>query len=181
IFKADGKGMEFSHRIEGIKSSSKDFELDSGQVWLLKDQLLYQLDLMDGLQGFQLKNKYISLEEGEAGIGTLKKIDNTLYFISYNQFYTYSMDRDRFEIDGPLTALFRGLPTISSIFQDSGGNLWYTYGDSASLGVFMKGGSGEYSLVTEPFSNLTGNFVSNYLSINTLDTNNIFIGLVGGL
>src|SRR5690606_37335305 len=124
IFKADGKGMEFSHRIEGIKSSSKDFELDSGQVWLLKDQLLYQLDLMDGLQGFQLKNKYTSLAEGGAGIGARKKIEKTLDFISDDQFYTYSMDRDRFEIDGPLTALFRGLPTISSILQDSGGNLW---------------------------------------------------------
>ena len=181
IFEANGQGMEFSHRVGGINSSSKDFELESGQVWLLRDQFLYQLELTEGLDGFHLKNKFTSLGEGGAGISTLKKIDNRLYFISDNEFFTYSKDGDRFEIDGRLTALFKDLPTISSILEDSHGNLWYTYDDSASLGVFMKAGEGGYALVTEPFSNLTGNFVSNYLSINTLDSNNIFIGLINGL
>lgn len=181
LFRATDRGLEFSHRMEGANSSSKDFEVDAGLVWLLKDQVLYQLEPTKDLEGLQLKNRFTSLVEGGAGIGTLKKIDGRLYFIAGNEFYTHSNKGDHFVIDGPLTALFREVPPINSIFQDGQGNLWYTYDDSASLGVFMKEGEGEYSHVTEPFSNLTGNFVSNYLSVNTLDSENIFIGLINGL
>src|SRR5690606_21306852 len=60
-------------------------------------------------------------------------------------------------------------------------NIWYTFDDSASLGVFMKSGDSGFLQLTEPFSNLTGNFVSNYLSINSLDPHNIYIGLINGL
>src|SRR5690606_2084218 len=60
-------------------------------------------------------------------------------------------------------------------------NIWYTFDDSASLGVFMKSWYSVFIQLTEPFSNLTGNFVSNYLSINSLDPHNIYIGLINGL
>ncbi len=181
IFKKGREGLEFKNRVGGFNNSSKDFELESGYVWLLRDHQLYQLELSPELDSFKLHQRVTSLLEDGPGIGTIKKIDNRLYFISDNRFYTYSGEAEGFEQDERLSALFQGLPDISSMYQDPYGNLWYTGADSNSLGVWMKSGDGEFTLVTEPFSNLAGNFVSNYLSINTLDPNNIYIGLIDGL
>lgn len=179
VFKTGDGGLEFRNRVEGWNSSSKDFELGSGFVWLLKDQRLYQLELDRGLGMFEVKNTFTSLE-GE-GISTLKRINDRLYFISDNRFYTYSGEGGGFELDGELSALFEELPWVGSIHQDALGNLWYSYGDSESLGVLMATPEGGFTHVTEPFSNLAGKFVSNYLSVNSLDPHNIFIGLIDGL
>jgi DNA-binding CsgD family transcriptional regulator len=45
----------------------------------------------------------------------------------------------------------------------------------------MKDKNGNYKNTAAIFSNLTGNLVSNYLSITTIDKSNIFIGLTSGL
>ena len=68
---------------------------------------------------------------------------------------------------------------IYSLNQDSLGNIWYLF--KKSLGVLSKNASGEYKNIVAPFSSLTGNLVNNYLSVNTIDSKNIFIGLTNGL
>jgi DNA-binding CsgD family transcriptional regulator len=50
-----------------------------------------------------------------------------------------------------------------------------------SLGVLMKKNNGNYSNIVAPFINLTQDLVYNNLSINTINPENIFIGLTEGL
>jgi len=71
------------------------------------------------------------------------------------------------------------LPKIYSLTQDSAGDIWYLFKES--LGVLSKNASGEYKNTVAPFSSLTGNLVNNYLSINTIDSRNVLIGLTDGL
>ncbi len=181
LFVTSPQGLRFQETIEGFYNSSKDFELDTDYVWLLRDRFLYQLELADDLQKLTIKNKYTSLNDNGTGINTLKKIDNTLYFISENHFYTYSKELDAFREDPVLSELFKNLPLINSVYKDAYGNLWYTYDQSNGIGVLMKSEGPGYTNVLEPFSNLTGNLVFNYLSVNTIDPKNIFIGLINGL
>ncbi len=181
LFKMGPRGIGFQNRIEGFYNSSKDFEMDANHVWLLRDQFLYQLELADDLQTLSIKKRHTSLGNDGKGINTLKKIDNTLYFVSENHFYSYSKELDAFREDLVLSGLFKGLPIINSVCKDTAGNLWYTYDQSNEIGVLMKLEGPGYTNVLEPFSNLTGNLVFNYLSVNTIDPNNIFIGLINGL
>lgn len=78
-----------------------------------------------------------------------------------------------------MSELFKSLPKIYSLTQDSFGNIWYLFNES--LGVLSKKSSGGYKNIVAPFSNLTGNLVNNYISVNTIDPKNIFIGLTDGL
>jgi DNA-binding CsgD family transcriptional regulator/cell division protein FtsB len=78
-----------------------------------------------------------------------------------------------------MSRLFKNIPKTNSITEDTSGNIWYVFNES--IGVLMKMPNGNYKNTVEPFSNLTGNLVSNYTSINTLNANNIFIGLTDGL
>lgn len=181
IFEITPNGFAFRNRVGGFYNSSKDFELDSGYVWLLRDQLLYQLEFSPDLDEFSVKNKFASLGKDGEGINTLQRINNTLYFVSNNHFYTYSRDFGSFREETGFSELFKEIPPVNSVFQDSLGNLWYSYDRSESIGVLMKSKDDGYSNVVEPFTTLRGNFVSNYLSINTIDPNNIFIGMVNGL
>jgi Y_Y_Y domain. len=179
IFERTRNGINFKNRVQGFYNSSKDFELESGYLWLLRDQTLYQLAFNDGFDTFTVKNKFQTLEEN--AIHTLQKINNTLYFVANNHFYTYSKNFDAFQEETALSGLFQDIPPINSVLQDKYGNLWYSYDNSESLGVLMKSENGGYSNVMEPFSILKGNFVFNYLSVNTLDPKNIFIGMINGL
>src|SRR5690606_32693908 len=118
VFQKGPQGLEFQNRIEGINNSSKDFEMESGFVWLLRDQYLHQLEPSPGLEKFNLRKRFTSLGEDRKGISTIKRINNRLYFISGNRFYTYSKEGDGFEPDPEFNDLFGDLPDISSIFQD---------------------------------------------------------------
>src|SRR5690606_11367302 len=123
-FKMGPQGIEFQNRIDGFYNSSKDFEIDADHVWLLRDQFLYQLELADDLQTLSIKKRHTSLNSEGKGINTLKKLDNTLYFVSENHFYSYSKELDAFREDLVLSGLFEGLPIINSVSKDTYGNLW---------------------------------------------------------
>jgi DNA-binding CsgD family transcriptional regulator/virulence-associated protein VapD len=75
--------------------------------------------------------------------------------------------------------LFKNTPQIHSLIEDSLGNLWYTFNES--IGVLKKSSAENYINDVRPFSNLTGNILNDYLSINTINSKNTFIGLTDGL
>ncbi|MCB0475985.1 MAG: regulator, partial [Flavobacteriaceae bacterium] len=181
IFVKTPGGLVFRNRVEGLYRSSKDFELDSRYMWLKRDQFLYQLEFTSDLRSFIIKNKIINFNSNYDEINTLQKINDKLYFICNNHFYTYSDEFDAFQEDIHMSDLFSKVAPVNSIVQDSHKNLWYTYDQHESLGVFVKTDQNDYKNVVEPFSNLTGNFVTNYLSVNYIDNHNVFIGLINGL
>jgi DNA-binding CsgD family transcriptional regulator/ligand-binding sensor domain-containing protein len=179
LFEQRANGLEYIDQIKGIDKSSNLFEVDTDFLWLKRDQFLYRMELSEDLRQFTSIKSFAQLSPMEKGIGSVQKIDGKVYFQTNNHFYTYLKDQAVFYKDERFSALFQGLPNISSLTQDAQGNLWYVF--NQSLGVFMRNGEEGYKNVVAPFSNLTNNLVVNYLSINTIDKENIFIGLTDGL
>ncbi|KFF06923.1 triple tyrosine motif-containing protein [Flavobacterium reichenbachii] len=178
VFEKTSNGLVFRNQILGFDKSSNSFELDENYLWLKKDESLYRMLLSDNLSRFSSIKKIDRLTSKFKNIGSLQKIDGKVYFQVSNHFYKYSNEQDLFYEDANLTRLFKNIPMISALSEDSQSNLWYAFDES--LGVLMKKNN-KYTNVVAPFSNLTGNLVSNYLSVNTIDPNNIFIGLTDGL
>ncbi|WP_323027244.1 triple tyrosine motif-containing protein [Gelidibacter japonicus] len=179
LFKKTPMGLEFIDTIDGYDKSSNFFEIDDAYLWLLRDGILYQMELSENLRSFVSLKKHSKLKPSNNAINTLQKINGKVYFESYNHLYTYSHDQREFIEDFSLSSLFENCPPLSSITQDAFGNIWYVYGES--LGVFMKDKDDNYINSQTILSNLTGYLVNNYLSINTVDKNNVFIGSINGL
>lgn len=178
IFQKTANGFSFKNQVAGFDKSSNSFELDQSYLWLKKDESIYKMSLSNDLTRFSTIKKIDHLTTQFKNIGSLQKIDGKIYFQTNNHFYKYSSEQEIFYEDKKLTGLFKNIPVINALSEDSQSNLWYAYDES--LGVLMKQNNG-YKNIVAPFSNLTGNLVTNYLSVNTIDSKNIFIGLTDGL
>ena len=177
-FEKSSDGWVYKNQIIGFDASANAFELEERNLWLKKDNLIYQLKISDNLENFKSIKTYKNLSKVDQGIGSIQRIQNSIYFQTNNRFYKYAQEQDEFIEDRKLSTLFYKVPKISSLTEDIYGNIWYIY--SESLGVLMKK-NGEFKNTIAPFSNLTGNLVHNYLSVNTINSKNIFIGLTDGL
>jgi DNA-binding CsgD family transcriptional regulator/ligand-binding sensor domain-containing protein len=179
VFEKTKNGWEFKNKIAGFDKPANTFEIDKDNLWLKKDDLLYQMQLSEDLSKITKTKSFQELAKGFKGIGSIQQFNNHIYFQNKNHFYKYSKEKDVFYEDKAITALFKEIPLIRSLTEDRLGNLWYTFNES--LGVLLKNKNNTYKNSVAPFSNLTGNLVDNYVSINTVDSTNIFIGLTDGL
>ncbi len=179
IFEKTANGLEFRNQIGGIYKSSISFELDNDYLWLKNDGLLYQMALSSDLKKFKLIKTIPNLSANDKGFGSIQKINNSIYFQTNNHFYKYSKEQDLFYKDKKMSLIFKDIPKIKALTEDSNGNLWYAFNES--LGELLKNSNGSYTNMVTPFSSLTGNLVNNYLSVNTINPQNIFIGLIDGL
>ena len=179
VFEKTANGLKYRNQISGFEKPSISFEIDKSYLWLKKDNLIYQMTLSDDLKKFNSIKTYPNLSNTIKGIGSIQTMNNTVYFQTNNHFYKYSQDQNLFYEDKKMSALFTDLPKIYSLTQDSAGNIWYLFKES--LGVLSKNDSGVYKNTVAPFSSLTGNLVNNYLSITTIDSRNVLIGLTDGL
>ena len=179
VFEKTANGLKYRNQISGFEKPSISFEIDKSYLWLKKDNLIYQMTLSDDLKKFNSIKTYTNLSNTIKGIGSIQTMNNTVYFQTNNHFYKYSQDQNLFYEDKNMSALFTDLPKIYSLTQDSAGNIWYLFKES--LGVLSKNDSGVYKNTVAPFSSLTGNLVNNYLSITTIDSRNVLIGLTDGL
>ncbi|MEG2100050.1 MAG: triple tyrosine motif-containing protein [Flavobacterium sp.] len=178
IFQKTARGLIFKNQVSGFDKSSNSFELDQLYFWLKKDESIYRMALSEDLTRFATIKKIDQLTPRFKNIGSLQKIGGKIYFQTNNHFYKYSSEQDLFYEDKNVTTLFKNIPVINALSEDSQSNLWYTFDES--IGVLMKDHN-QYKNSIVPFSNLTGNLVSNHLSVNTIDSKNIFIGLTDGL
>lgn len=179
VFEKTSSGMKFRNKIEGIDKSSNSFELDKDYLWLKKDQYIHQITLNKDLRKATSVKAFTQFLEQNPGIGSLQKIDNKVLFQSNNIFYTYSRTQGTFVEDPIMTNIFKSIPKVKKLTEDTNGNIWYFYNES--MGALIKEGNNKYKHVITPFSNLTGKLVDNYMSINTIDSKNTFIGLTDGL
>lgn len=181
IFKKSPDGFEYSHQVAGFDETTNTFsiELDQDYLWLKKDPYLYQMRLSEDLKKFDYIKKHKNISSAYTGIGSLQHINNIVYFQTKNHFFRFSKEQGTFFEDKKITALFKGIPPITTLIEDSQGSLWYAYNES--LGVLTKNQNGTFTRKQAPFSNLSGNLVNNYISVNTIDPGNIFIGQTDGL
>jgi len=173
------QGWQFKNQIAGFEKSANTFEIDTYNLWLRKDGLIYQMALTPDMSKFKSVKTYKGLSDSVTGIGSIQRFRNAIYFQTDNSFYRYSQEQDLFFKDKKVTDMFKSVPKIRSLTEDNNGDLWYIFNES--LGVMMKESSGNYKNIIAPFSNLTGNLVFNYPSVNTINRNNVFIGLTDGL
>jgi len=179
VFQKTGQEWSLRNYVEGMTKSSSTYEVEGQNVWLKKDNLLYQMKFSNDFKKFKSIKTYQNLSPTERGISSVQLLNNRVYFQNNNHFYRYSVERDLFFEDKQMSVLFKDLPKIRSSFQDKIGNIWYVYNES--IGVLKKDNETGYKNILAPFSNLTGNILFDYLSINTIDSRNIFIGMTDGL
>lgn len=178
IFEKNGSEWRFVNNVEGMNKSANTFDVDGNTVWLRKDGFLYRLKLSSNLKKFSSVKMYESLGNGVKGIASMQRLGGKLYFQTGNAFFTYVREKDGFSQDKRYSSLFRKLPSIRFAYEDKLGNIWY--GFEESLGVLKKSGT-DYENVVSGLSNLTGYLVTDYVSINSIDANNVMIGLTNGL
>ncbi|WP_290840812.1 triple tyrosine motif-containing protein [Flavobacterium sp.] len=179
IFKKTGATWEFVNYVDGTNKSASTFEVDGNTVWLKKDNSLYRLKLSSDLKKFSSVKMYESLAKNSAGIGSMQRLEGKIYFQSGNKFYNYAGEIDGFLPEKRFTAIFKNLPVVRAIHQDKLGNLWYVFNES--IGTLRKNPDGNYENVVSGLSNITGYLVNDYVSINSVDQNDILIGLTNGI
>lgn len=179
IFEKISNSWKYRNQIEGFYGYPYSFEMDNKYIWLKKDDLIYRLTLSEDMEKFETIKTYNNLSDVDNGIGSIQKINNIVYFQTDNHFYRFSLLKDLFIEDAAISNLFKNIPKIKTLKQDTDGNLWYIFNES--LGVLLKDQDTTYSNVIAPFTNFTGNMVDNYFSVNTYNSENIFIGLTDGL
>ncbi|MBD3583651.1 helix-turn-helix and ligand-binding sensor domain-containing protein [Flavobacterium selenitireducens] len=179
IFKKADNDWKFVNYVDGLNKSANTFEVDGNTVWLRKDNLVYRMKLSSDLSKFSSVKIYDRLGDRQKGIGSMQRLDNKIYFQSNNKFYTYALDVDGFVPETKYTSMFKDLPTARFIEQDKLGNLWYVFNES--MGLLLKRPDGSYANSVAGLSNLTGFLVNDYVSVNTIDRNDILIGLTDGL
>ncbi len=179
IFEKKNGQWVFRNNIEGDGTSGNAFEIGGADVWLLKDSLLYQMKLNNNFSRFKLTKTYRNLSDTVKGVSGVYLLNNKIYFQSGNHFYNYWTELGMFREDKKINGLFKDVPPIRFLQQDANGNIWYVYNES--FGMLKKTGNGNYLNVAAPFAGLKGNLVYDYLSVNVVDTQNVFIGLTNGL
>jgi DNA-binding CsgD family transcriptional regulator len=167
------------NKIKGFSKSVGEFELDKSNIWVKKDNELYQLKLDSTYLNFLNIKTHTELSKTDKGITSVQNIKNSIYFQHNNHFYTYSDKTKSFEPNVFFTKIFTKIPKTNTIVEDRKGNIWYVIKET--LGVLKKNNNGIYTNITAPFMNFTQYLVYNNLSINTIDSKNIFIGLTDGL
>lgn len=181
VFKKKNNIYEFQNSVAGFDESANMLEtcLDDNFIWVKKNSLLYQMKLSDDLKKFEKITIHSKISKKYKGIESIQKLNGTIYFQTKNHFYRYSKDQEIFFEDRKISSLFKNTPPLNRIIEDKIGNLWYRY--NTTLGVLEKNKNGNYIKKEAPFANLSGNLVTDYISINTVNPNNVFIGLTEGL
>jgi DNA-binding CsgD family transcriptional regulator len=167
------------NQIKGFSKSVGEFEISNTYLWVKKDDNLYQLKLDPSYSKLLAVNTHKKLSNKDNGVTSVQRIKNTIYFQHNNHFYTYLERNNSFEPNVLLTKIFQKIPKTNTIIEDKAGNIWYVIKET--LGVLKKNNNGTYTNTITPFLNFTQYLVYNNLSINTLDSKNIFIGLTDGL
>jgi DNA-binding CsgD family transcriptional regulator len=179
LFEITESGIELRNTIEGFNNSTIFFELDNTFLWMMRDKDLYKMKLDKNYRKFVAVEKISKLNASKNSINSLQKINGKVTFETNNQFYTFNKEKNKFNEELYLSNLFKNCLPIDYVKEDILGNLWYAFDES--LGVHLKDSFGSFKSSQTLISNLTGNLVNEYLSINTYNAENIFIGTTNGL
>jgi DNA-binding CsgD family transcriptional regulator len=179
IFENKGSGLHLKNNIAGLNKSAAVFETDGSDVWMIKDDVLYRAKFNADFTGFKLVKTYNAIADSLKGPINIHFLNEKIYFQTKNRFHLFSVENDLFVEDKTISNLFKAIPPINFLQQDSGQNIWYMYNES--LGMLKKMSDGTCKNIVAPFSRLGGKLMTVYPSVNTGSLPNVFIGLTNGL
>ncbi|MBF4470108.1 triple tyrosine motif-containing protein [Flavobacterium sp. HJJ] len=181
IFKKKNNKFEFENSVAGFDEAANMLEtyLDEDFLWVKKNSVLYQMELSDDLKKFKKITIHPKISKKYNGIESIQKLNDKIYFQTKNHFFRYSKEQEIFFEDKKISSLFKNTHQLNRIIEDKIGNIWYRH--NTLLGVLEKDKNGNYTKREAPFTNLSANLVTDYISINTVNPNNVFIGLTEGL
>ena len=168
----------FRNKLQGFDKSVTDFEINGANIWLKKDDNLYQLQFDDDFFVYKKSTLFKALSKNDVGINSIQKIDGVIYFQSKNNFHEYSEVNSKFIKNLKWTNIFSKMPTLINLKQDEFRNIWYKNSDGIGLFQFK---NNTYKLVDKPFKILSDFVTNDFISINTVNNENVFIGLNNGL
>jgi DNA-binding CsgD family transcriptional regulator len=178
VFEKNKGRWALKNYLNGITKSSSNFEVSDGFIWMIKDSLLYQIPIPEDLANLQNTRTFRTVPGTQNGIQGLYSFNNKVLLQSGLHFYRFSAQAGTFTEDAKTQDIFRDIPGIRYLKQDGEGNIWYVSNDS--WGLLVTGQAGYRSTVA-PFANLKSNLEYDYLSINPVDKQNVFVGLTNGL
>ena len=179
LFEKTSNGLKYVNQISGYNKSVNSFEIENNFLWFNKDGNIYKLELSNDLKSFNSIKNFDKLSNVIEGVGNVHFINNKVLFQNKFHFYNFSYDNNMFYKNDQINKLFDKISGITKVTQDQLGNIWYVYDES--LGVLMKLKDGSFKNNYSTFASLKGNLVSNYESINCINSYNIFIGMIDGL
>ena len=170
--------LQFRNRLKGVSKSSTNYEIDAENIWLKKDNLLFKYQFDTSLNFLKSSVSIKSMGTDNFGVASIQKLNDTVYFQNDAVFYYYSKTNNAFVANKKWSSVFREFPKISYVKQDQFKNIWI--GNNQTLS-FLKFKNNKFESITKPFYLLKENIASEFISINAVDSKNIFIGLTNGL
>jgi DNA-binding CsgD family transcriptional regulator/membrane protein implicated in regulation of membrane protease activity len=177
------RGNEWFYRNEllGYDQSSHYLGIDQeGKVWIGHGYKGIYCVQPDSLWMRSLKIRFYDTQNGlPSQIGNnLFQTNSGILVGTKKGIYRYNQKTDRFQPDTTFYQLIPGKRQIDYLHEDGAGNIWYY--DERQPGVLRLQEDGSLKSIIAPFLELKGQIIPAYGHINTLDPNNVLIGIEGG-
>lgn len=172
---------KFVKKIEGFNESSREILWNNdNSIWMCHGYKgVYRLFLNESLDTCE-RFRFYGRDDGfESNLDiNVYKIRGETVFSSPSGFYKYVPESDRFEEHPYLNNLFGKEVSVSKLFEESNGDVWFF--QDANMGLLKSQIDNSYEKVTRPFASLSGSFITAFENISILDKENVMLGTESG-
>lgn len=169
-----------SKQLKGFTESSRTIAFDTDHtLWMAHGYKgVFHLFFNPAYDSI-LKVEFYNSENSSlsSSVVSLAKINGKIVFVTLQEVYHFSSDKNDFTNDNRLNTYLKG-NNIRSIQQDKSGNIWYFSDDNC--GVLRLREDGNYSNINLPFRPINDKFVKGFEFVYSLDNENVFFGAENG-
>ena len=181
VLEKRGQDWAFRNELKGFNESSRSLKQDEkGYIWISHGYKgLFRL--MPDADMRQVKEvKFYNSGQGlPSDFGnTLLSVKSGIVVGSTSGLYKYNEKTDRFVPDIQFDQLLPGIKKIDYLALDQLSDFWFI--TNQQLGVLRFQEDGSYKNISAPFIELSGKLIPTFGHVNSLDANNVIIGLEGG-
>jgi ligand-binding sensor domain-containing protein/DNA-binding CsgD family transcriptional regulator len=172
---------KFTKKIEGFTESSRELIWnDDNSIWMCHGYKgVYRLFLNEKLDSCKQFHFYGKEDGFETNLDiNVHKIRGETVFSSPSGFYKYVPEADRFEEHLYLNNLFGKEFSVSKLFEESNGDVWFF--QNKNMGLLKSQIDNSYEKVTRPFASLSGSFITAFENVSILDKENVMLGTESG-
>jgi len=181
VLEKKGTLWVYRNELKGFDQSSHYFAMDEmGDLWISHGYKGIFRIKADSAWRNVIQSRFYCDQDGlPSAIGNnLFKIQSGIVVTTRDGIYHYDDKSGKFIPDDQFNKLMPNAKLFDYIMQDDGGNIWY-YHDHQP-GVLRLQEDGTLKNITAPFIELKGQVIPSYGHINSLDNNNVIMGIEGG-